>query len=46
MAMQEFIQALLLTSVLREGLSFIAVVHNPACVSTLAIAAGGSHGVL
>ena len=39
-----FIQALLLTSIFHEGLSSMSVVHNPMCVSTLALAAGGSRG--
>ena len=33
---QGFIQALLLTSAFHEGLSFMAVAHNPTCISTLA----------
>ena len=43
---QGFIQALLLTSVFHEGLSFMAVGYNPTCVSTFAIAAGSSYGAL
>ena len=43
---QSFIQALLLTFVFHEGLSFIAVGHNSMCVSMLAIATGGSYKVL
>ena len=42
-----FIQALLLTSVFHEGLSFLAVDHNPTCgsmLAPLALAAGGSRG--
>ena len=41
---QDFIQALLMTSVFHEGLSFTAVGHDPLCISTLALAAGGSRG--
>ena len=41
---QGFIQALLLTPVFHEGLSFIDVGHKPACVSTLTPAAMGSRG--
>ena len=43
---QGFIQALLLTSVFHERLSFIAAGHNPVCVSTLAITTGDSYGEL
>ena len=39
---QGIIQALLLTSVFPERLSFIAVSYNPGCVSTLALSARGS----
>ena len=41
-----FIQALLRTSVFHEVLSFIAIGHNPTCVSTLVNAAVDSRGVL
>ena len=41
--MQGFIQALLLTSVFHEGLSFMTVGDNPTCISTLVIATGGSY---
>ena len=40
---QGFIQALLLT-VFHEGLSFMDVGHNPACISTSTLAAVGSRG--
>ena len=40
--MHGFIQALLLTSVFHEGLSFMAIGHDPMCISTLALEAGGS----
>ena len=33
---QSFIEALLLTSIFHEGLSFMAIGHNPACISILA----------
>ena len=33
---QGFIQALLLTSVFQEGLSFMEVDHKPMCINTLA----------
>ena len=36
---QGFIQALLLTSVFHKGLGFMAVGHNPTCVSTMTLAA-------
>ena len=39
---QGFIQGLLLTSVFRKGLSFMAVSHNPMCIGMLTLAAGGS----
>ena len=39
-----FIQALFLTSVFCEGLSFMDVGHNLTCVSILTIAAVGSRG--
>ena len=39
MPLQGFIQALLLTSIFHEGLSFIVVGHNPMYASTLALAA-------
>ena len=39
---QDFIQALLLTPVLHEGLSFMAVCHNPTCISMFVIITGGS----
>ena len=42
--LQGFIQVLLLTSVFHEGLSFMAVGHNPACASMLSLAAGDSRG--
>ena len=42
----KFVQALFLTSVFHEGLSFMAIGHNPMCVTTLAIATGGSYGAL
>ena len=45
-ANQGFIQAFLLTFVFHEGLSFMTLGHNPMCVSTLAIATGGSYGAL
>ena len=41
-SMQGFIQALLLTSVFLEGLSFMAIGHNPAYISMLCFATGGS----
>ena len=41
---QGFIQALLLTSVFHEGLSFMDVGHNPTCISTLTLAVVGSRG--
>ena len=44
--LQGFIQALLLTSVFHEGLSFMDVGHKPTCVSTLTLAAMGSRGVV
>ena len=43
---QGFVQALLLSSVFHEGLSFMAVGHDPTCVSAFAIATGGSYGAL
>ena len=39
---QGFIQALLLTSVFHEGLSFMDIGHKPTCVSTLTLAVVGS----
>ena len=42
---EDLIQALLLTSDFHKGLSFMAVGHNAMCVSTLALAAGGSRGL-
>ena len=39
---QGFILALLLTSIFHKGLSFMAVGHNPTCISTLTLAVGGS----
>ena len=39
---QDFIQALLLTSVFYEELSFMTTGHKPIFVSTLALAAVGS----
>ena len=44
--LQGFIQALLLTSVFHERLSFMAIGHNPICVSMLAIATRGPYGAL
>ena len=44
--LQGFIQALLLTFIFHEELSFMAVGHNLTCVSMLAIAIGGSEGAL
>ena len=44
--LQGFIQALLLTSIFHEELSFMAAGHNLMCVSMLAIAIGGSEGAL
>ena len=41
---QGFIQALLLTSVFHEGLSFMDVGHKLTCVSTLTLATVGSRG--
>ena len=41
---RESIQALLQTSAFHEGLSFMVIVHNPACISTLALAALGWSG--
>ena len=38
---QGFIQSLLLTSVFHEGLSFMAIGHNPTGISTFTLAAGG-----
>ena len=43
---QDVIQALMLTSVFHEGLSFMALGHNPMCVSRLAIATWGSYWAL
>ena len=44
--LQGFIQALLLTSVCHEGLSFMAMGHNLMCIiSMLTLAAGGSYGI-
>ena len=37
---QGFSQTLLLAFVFYKGLSFMVVGHNPACVSTLTLAAG------
>ena len=39
---QGFIQALLLTFVFHEELSFMAIGHNLKCISILILAAGGS----
>ena len=39
---QGFIQALLLTSVFHNGLSFMTVGHKPTYISTLMLVAGGS----
>ena len=39
---QGFIQALLLTSVFHEGLSFMAIGYNLTCISMLTLAAGVS----
>ena len=48
--MQGFIEALLLTSVSHDGLSFMEVGHNPMCVSLFSPCSwgggGGSYGVL
>ena len=43
---QGFIQALSLTSVFHEGLSVVAIGHNPTYVSMFALAAGGSYTAL
>ena len=43
---QGFIQTYLQTSVFHEGLSLMALGHNPKCISTLVIATGGSYGTL
>ena len=40
--LQDFIQALLLTSVFHEGLSFMDVAHKPKCINTLTLAVVGS----
>ena len=40
------IQALLLTSVFHEGLSFMDVGHKLTCVSTLTLATVGSRGAV
>ena len=42
--MQGFIEALLLTSVSHEGLSFMEVGHNPMCVSSFAPCSWGGGG--
>ena len=43
---QVFISTFLLISVFHEGLSFMALGHNPTCISTLAIATRSSHWAL
>ena len=40
---QGFIQALLLTSVFHNGLSFMTVGHKPTYISTLMLVVGGSY---
>ena len=43
---QDFIEALLLTSVFHKGLSFKVASHNPTCISVLTLLNGGlSHHV-
>ena len=43
---KSFVQALLLTSIFHDGLSFMVIGQNPMYVNLLALAAGFSYGVL